>query len=40
MTRRYLGKAEVLRATFGTPHLPLPASVLGGAIVVPFPQTG
>lgn len=40
MTRRYLGKAEVLRATFGTPHPPLPASVLGGAIVVPFPQTG
>lgn len=40
MTRRYLGKAEVLRATFGTPHPPLPVSLLGGAIVVPFPRTG
>jgi integrase len=38
MTRRDLGKAEVLRATFGAPH-PLPASVLGGATVVPFPRT-
>lgn len=34
MTKKYLGKAASVSAKFGTPHPPLPASVLGGAEVV------
>jgi integrase len=38
MTRRYLGKAASVSAKFGTPHPPLPASVLGGAKIVHLPS--
>lgn len=34
MTKRYLGKAASVSAKFGTPHPPLPPSLLGGATVV------
>jgi hypothetical protein len=36
MTKKYLGKAASVSAKFGQPHPPLPASILGGADVVPF----
>jgi integrase len=34
MTQRYLDTVAMSRSTFGTPHPPLPASVLGGAKIV------
>jgi integrase len=34
MTKRYLGKAASVSSKFGQPHPELPASVLGGAVVV------
>ncbi|MBX3228461.1 MAG: hypothetical protein KIT84_07405 [Labilithrix sp.] len=34
MTKKYLGKAASVSAKFGTPHPPLPASILGGAEVI------
>ncbi len=34
MTKKYLGKAASVSAKFGTPHPPLPASILGGADVI------
>jgi hypothetical protein len=36
MTKKYLGKAASVSAKFGQPHPPLPASILGGADVVPL----
>lgn len=36
MTKKYLGKAASVSAKFGTPHPPLPASILGGAEVIPL----
>jgi integrase len=38
MTRRYLDAAALGRSTFGQPHPPLPASVLGGAKVIRLPS--
>lgn len=37
LTRLYLGKAASVSAKFGAPHPPLPASILGGAEVIPLP---
>lgn len=37
MTKKYLGKAASVSAKFGTPHPPLPASVLGGAQIIALP---
>ena len=34
MTQRYLDTVAMSRSTFGTPHPPLPASVLGGAKII------
>lgn len=39
MTRRYLDAEALGRATYDVPFPELPPSVLGGAIVVPFPRT-
>lgn len=33
MTKKCLGKAASVSAKFGTPHPPLPATILGGAKV-------